>query len=473
MYKVGNMQSSRFRTEKDSLGDVMVPEEAYYGAQTQRAVENFPISGQRFPRPFIKAIGLIKGYSSETNAELGQLDPVLSVAISKAAKEVAEGLLDGEFVVDVYQTGSGTSTNMNANEVIASRANEFLGGKRGDKSPVHPNDHVNKGQSSNDVIPTVIHVAAYMELEENLLPGIERLERALKKKAESFYEVLKIGRTHLQDAVPMRLSQEFGAYATMVRHAGIRIKHSEYFLSELPIGGTAVGTGLNAHPKFGQSLIKKLCERLRYPFRAAEDRFEAMGAKDALVELSGSLKSLAVSLMKIANDVRLLNSGPRCGIGEIQVPSVQPGSSIMPGKVNPVTAEMVCQVAARAIGNDAIVTMAGFSGNLELNTMMPIIAHAILESLSLLTNAMEAFRTKCIEGILSNSERCHYWLEKSLALVTALTPKIGYDKAAGLAKQAYETGKPLKDVLLEEGICSREEAEVLLNPSSMLGEALP
>lgn len=467
------MQQSRFRTERDSLGEVMVPEEAYYGAQTQRAVENFHVSGQRFPRVFIKALGLIKGYASEANAELGQLDPVLADAIGRAAKEVAEGSLDKEFVVDVYQTGSGTSTNMNVNEVIASRANELLGGKKGDRFPVHPNDHVNKGQSSNDVIPTAIHVAAYDELKGSLLPALFRLEGALAKKAESFFDVLKIGRTHLQDAVPMRLSQEFGAYATMLRHAGVRLKHSEYFLEELPIGGTAVGTGLNAHPKFGQAVVEKLQEGLGYPFRTAEDKFEAIGAKDALVELSGALKSLAVSLIKIANDIRLLNSGPRCGIGEIKVPSVQPGSSIMPGKVNPVMAEMVCQVAVRVIGNDAIATLAGFSGNLELNTMMPVLAHSILESLSLLANAMEAFRAKCIENILADSGRCHDWLEKSLALVTALTPQIGYDKAAALVKKAYETGQSLKEVLLEEGIYSKEEAEALLNPVSMLGEALP
>lgn len=461
--------TDRFRKEKDALGEVLVPQEAHWGIQTQRAIENFPISGQRFPRVFLKALGHIKFFAAQTNLELGLLKPEMAEAIQKAAKEVAEGKLDDQFVVDIYQTGSGTSTHMNANEVIASRANELLGTGRGLKFPVHPNDHVNMGQSSNDVIPTAIHIAAYDELRQRLMPSLQKLAKSFEIKVHEFFEILKIGRTHLQDAVPMRLSQEFGAYGTMVRHAMVRLEHAEYFLAEIPIGGTAIGTGLNAHPEFGSCVTRKLAQHFGYPFRQSEDKFEAIGSKDALVELSGALKVLAVSLFKIANDIRILNSGPRCGIGEVRVVALQPGSSIMPGKVNPVIPEVVCQVASRVIGNDATITIGGASGNLELNTMMPVMAHALLESLNLLSNALEVFRTKCLEGLLADSERCLELLEKSLALVTALSPKIGYEKASEIAKKAYDSKKSLKEVLYDERVLSQEEIDRLLDPASMIG----
>lgn len=460
---------SKFRKEKDALGEVLVPKDAYWGVQTQRAVENFPISGQRFPRVFLKALGCIKLFAAQVNHELGLLNPDMGAAIQKAAQEVVEGKFDDQFIVDIYQTGSGTSTNMNANEVIASRANELLGKERGARLPIHPNDHVNMGQSSNDVIPTAIHIAAYDELEQRLLPALKELAGSFSEKAHQCFEILKIGRTHLQDAVPMRLSQELGAYGTMLRHAMVRLEHSEYFLAEIPIGGTAIGTGLNAHSEFGPRVTHKLVQHFGYPFRQAEDKFEAIGSKDALVELSGALKVLAGSLFKMANDLRILNSGPRCGIGEVRVPALQPGSSIMPGKVNPVIPEVVCQVAARVIGNDTTITLGGASGNLELNTMMPVMAHALLESLSLLSNTLEAFRTKCLEGLLADPERCLELLEQSLALVTALSPKIGYERASEIAKEAYNTKRSLKEVLLEKGGLSQEEVDRLLDPASMLG----
>jgi fumarate hydratase class II len=456
-----------FRIESDSMGEMRVPATAYYGAQTARAIENFPISGIRFPRQFIRALGLIKLAAAQANMELGLLPKKIGNAIVKAAKEVVEGKLDEHFVLDIFQTGSGTSTNMNANEVIANRANEILGGKIGDKKPVHPNDHVNMCQSSNDVIPTAIHVSALEMIEKDLLPALKTLHKALAKKAKEFDKIVKIGRTHLQDATPIRLGQEFSGYASMIEHGIRRVEGTRNHLSELAIGGTAVGTGINAHPKFGSLVAKYLTKMTGIKFREAENHFEAQGARDAAVEASGALKTVAVSLMKIANDIRWLGSGPRCGIGEILIPPVQPGSSIMPGKVNPVIAESVCQVAAQVIGNDVTITIAGQSGNFELNVMMPLIAHNLLQSIAILSSVSRVFTEKCIVGIKANKERCEEMIEKSLAMCTVLAPIIGYDEAAKIAKEAYETGKTVRQVALERKILPEDELNRLLDPWSM------
>ncbi|MBI3989261.1 MAG: class II fumarate hydratase, partial [candidate division NC10 bacterium] len=418
-----------YRIEKDSMGEMKVPKDAYFGAQTQRAVENFPMSGRRFPRPFIRALGMIKHAAAKVNKDLGLLDPRLADAIAEAAKEVMEGKLDDQFVVDIFQTGSGTSTNMNANEVIANWAIELLGGAIGSKR-VHPNDHVNLGQSSNDVIPTAIHIAALEGVEQDLLPALKHLHGTLKAKAREFDKVVKIGRTHLQDATPIRLGQEFSGYARQVELGIRRIEQTKSSLAELALGGTAVGTGLNTHPEFPRRVIASLSELTGIPFREAEDHFEAQGAQDALVEASGALKTVAVSLMKIANDIRWLGSGPRCGIGEIMLPEVQPGSSIMPGKVNPVMAESAIQVAAQVIGNDLAITLGGQWGFFELNTMMPLMASNLLESILLLANAMRNFADRCISGIRADEARSAEMIEKSLAMCTALAPVIGYDEAA-------------------------------------------
>jgi fumarate hydratase class II len=436
------------RIESDSMGQMQVPATAYYGAQTARAVENFPISELRFSRAFIRALGLIKKEAAATNQALGLLPANIAEAIQQAAAEVAEGKLDGEFVVDIFQTGSGTSTNMNANEVIANRAGELLGGQRGDKS-VHPNDHVNRGQSSNDVIPSAIHVAALELLERNLLPSLRKLHTALVKKTEEFRDIKKIGRTHLQDATPMRLGQEFSGYASQVEHGIRRIQAAEDNLGELALGGTAIGTGINTHPEFARRTIAGLARATGLKLREAVNHFEAQGAIDACVELSGALKTVAVSLTKIANDIRWLGSGPRCGLGELRLPATQPGSSIMPGKVNPVMCEMVLQVAAQVIGNDATVTFAGTFGALELNTMLPVTAYNLLQSIELLASASEVFARRCIEGLEADEKRCEENIEKSLALVTPLAPVIGYDQAARIAKVAYESGRTVREVARE------------------------
>jgi fumarate hydratase class II len=458
-----------FRVERDSMGDVRVPAGAYYGATTRRAHENFPISGVRFPRTFLRALGMIKRASAEVNEELGLLEPRLARAITQAAQEVEEGRLDGEFVLDVFQTGSGTSTNMNANEVIANRAIEILGGTRGSRSPVHPNDHVNLGQSSNDVIPTATHLAAVLAITEKLEPALERLEAALRAKAREFADVVKAGRTHLQDATPVTLGQEFGGYATQVAHARRRIDEALEDLTELALGGTAVGTGLNAHPEFAGRVIARLGERTGVPLREAEDHFEAQGARDAVVQASGALKTLAVSLTKIANDVRLLASGPRCGLGEIALPATQPGSSIMPGKVNPVMAEALLQACAQAIGNDLAVTLGGQNGAFELNTAMPLMARNVLESIEILANAADAFRARCVEGITADEQRCRDLADRTLMLTTALAPAIGYDRAAALAKEALETGETLAAVAARRKVLPQEELDRLLDPMAMTG----
>jgi fumarate hydratase class II len=443
---------------------MQVPASAYYGAQTARAVENFPISNLRFPRSFIHALGLIKKHAALTNQELGGLPAPLAAAIVQAAQEVADGKWDGEFVLDIFQTGSGTSTNMNANEVIANRAIELLGGKRGGKQ-VHPNDHVNRGQSSNDVIPTAIHLAALEALERRLIPALGVLREALQRKANEFHVVLKIGRTHLQDATPIRLGQEFGGYASQVQHGLERLRAAQKNLGELALGGTAVGTGINTHPDFARRTIARLAAEMNLPLREAANHFEAQGGRDAVVEASGALKTLAVSLIKIANDIRLLGSGPRLGLGELKLPATQPGSSIMPGKVNPVMCEMVLQVCAQVLGNDAAITFSGSFGNFELNVMMPVMAHNLLQSIELLATASDVFARRCIAGLEVDREKCLSNLELSLSNCTVLAPVIGYDKAAKIAKVAFETNRTVRQVALEISGLDKARLDELLDPA--------
>ncbi len=454
---------SKTRIETDSLGEVEVPANAYYGAQTERARQNFPVSGLRFPRRFIAALGMIKGEAAAVNAEQGRLDAELARAIRQAAGEVAKGEHDDHFPLDIFQTGSGTSSNMNANEVISNRAIEILGGELGSKSPVHPNDHVNAGQSSNDVIPTAIHVSAYGAVAEDLLPALDHLALALEAKAEEFDDVVKIGRTHLQDAVPVRLGQEFAGYARQVRNGIARLESSQTRLAELALGGTAVGTGLNAPPGFAEQVIARLAERTGHPFVQAPNLFEALAAKDAAVETSGALKTVAVSLTKIANDIRWLGSGPRCGIGEISLPSLQPGSSIMPGKVNPVIPESVLMVAAQVIGNDATIAAGGMSGVFELNVMMPVIAYNLLQSAECLANASRLLADRCVSGLTANRERAREMVETSLAMVTSLAPKIGYDRAAEIAKEAFATGRTVRELAREKGVLPDDELDRALD----------
>jgi fumarate hydratase class II len=461
------MSTGEFRIEKDSMGEVRVPARRLYGAQTQRALENFPISGLRFSREFIRAMGQIKLAAATANTELGLLDSRLGEAIVRASQEVADGTLDEEFPLDIFQTGSGTSTNMNVNEVIANRAAQMLGGVVGSKKPVHPNDHVNMGQSSNDVIPTAMHVSAMESIEKALVPALQRLQAALARKAQDFDSIVKIGRTHLQDATPVRLGQEFGGYTRQIELGIHRLEKLRDTLSELPFGGTAVGTGINTDPRFPAKAIDQLSKITGMPFREAANHFEAQGAKDAIVEASGTLKTIAVSLTKIANDIRWLGSGPRCGIGEIHLPETQPGSSIMPGKVNPVIAESVLMVAAQVIGNDAVITVAAEAGNFELNVMMPVMAHNLLESIRLLAASAVNFADRCIAGIEANEERCNEMIEKSLAMCTALAPEIGYDAAAAIAHESYKTGKTVREIAVEKKILSPERLKELLDPMRM------
>jgi fumarate hydratase class II len=457
-----------YRIERDSMGPVKVPKEAYYGAQTQRAIENFPISGWRFQGELIHALGLIKYASANVNFELDLLKKRIAKAIKQASREVMEGRWDKQFVLDIFQTGSGTSTNMNANEVIANRANEILRSNKGSYRPIHPNDHVNLGQSSNDVFPSAIHIASVSLLHQKLLPALTGLHKSLRDKDREFHSILKIGRTHLQDATPIRLGQEFGGYARQVELGIQRIQNAMNFLSELPLGGTAVGTGINTHPLFAKKVISILNKETDYHFSEAVNHFEAQGARDALVEMSGTLKTAAVSLIKIANDIRWLGSGPRCGIGEILLPETQPGSSIMPGKVNPVIPESLIQVCAQVIGNDSAITLAGLSGNLELNVMMPLIAYNLLQSIHLLSNAVYNFSKRCIQGLKADHKRCEEMVEKSLALATALTPKIGYEEAARIVKKAYVQDKTIRQVIEEENLFSKEELKSLLDAQSMI-----
>ncbi|MDY6791141.1 MAG: class II fumarate hydratase [Thermodesulfobacteriota bacterium] len=452
-----------FREEKDTMGTVRVPRNAYFGAQTQRAVENFPISDLRLPLAFIYALAVIKNYSARVNFELGLLDAEISEAIMQAAREVRDGKFDDQFVVDVFQTGSGTSTNMNMNEVIASRANEMMTGKKAGKSPVHPNDHVNLGQSSNDVIPSALHISALISIKDRLIPSLQLLHKTILQKEKEFGEISKIGRTHLQDAVPMTLGQEFSGYARQVELGIQRVTAVEERLAELALGGTAIGTGLNSHAEFAGRVIAHIGEYTKLPFKSAKNRFEAQAARDAAVETSGVLKTLAVSLVKIANDIRWLASGPRCGLGEINIPSLQPGSSIMPGKVNPVIPEAVIQVAAQVAGNDTAIMIGGQGGHFELNAMLPVIAYNLLQSIDLLSSAAEVFATKCLSGVSANHDKCASNIEKSLALATGLVPHIGYDKAAAIAKKAHESGKTIREIASKENILLESELARIFN----------
>ncbi len=455
------------RTERDSMGEVSVPDGAYYGASTQRAVDNFPISNLRFSRRFIWALGLIKGSAARVSGPKGYVDAEKADAIARAADEVRDGTWDAQFVLDIFQTGSGTSTNTNANEVIANRATELLGGTFTEAKLAHPNDHVNFGQSSNDVIPAAIHIAAAAAIRDDLLPALGRLGDALGAKADEFGDVVKSGRTHLMDATPVTLGQEFGGYAAQIRKGAARLEKVLPELDELALGGTAVGTGLNAPDGFPAAVIADMAAITGFPFREADDHFEAQAAKDATVSASGALKTVAQSMFKIANDLRWLSSGPRTGIAEIQLPSLQPGSSIMPGKVNPVMSEMVMQVAAQVIGNDVAITWGGANGNFELNVMMPLIAHNLLESISLLANAADNFREKCVEGVVANVERARALAEANIIVVTALNPHIGYDNGAIAAKEAFATGRNVRDIVVEKGWLSAEQVDELLDIKRM------
>lgn len=465
-------KEERMRTERDSMGEVQVPADAYYGAQTQRARDNFRISDRRFPRAMIRALGLIKGAAAHVNRELGLLDETIAEAVEQAAREVEKGELDEHFVLDVFQTGSGTSTNMNTNEVVANRATEILGGELGSRM-VHPNDHVNMGQSSNDVIPTAIHVAVATTIEEILLPGLRRLHAALVAKAEEFDDVVKIGRTHLQDATPVRLGQEFSGWARQVELAVRRVDGCRASVGELALGGTAVGTGLNTDPSFAAGVIDRISDATGIDFREAENHFEAQGAQDALLETSGAVRTAAVSLMKVANDIRWLGSGPRCGLGELKLPAVQPGSSIMPGKVNPVIAESVVQVAAQVQGNDLTVGLGNQWGYFELNLMLPVMASNLLESVDILGRSAENLAVRCVEGIEADRDRIEAMIEQSLAMVTALAPVLGYDKAAAIAKESYETGRTVREIAREKQLVSEEELEEILDPRRMTEPGVP
>lgn len=456
-----------YRAEKDFLGEVKVPKEAYWGVQTQRAVENFPVSGLRLQRRFIRAQGIIKLAAARANVKVGHLDKKVGEAIVEAAGEVLEGKLDDHFVVDVYQAGAGTSQNMNVNEVIANRANEILGAKLGVYDPVHPNDHVNMAQSTNDTIHVAIHIAALEAVTQDLLPALESLFSALRGKAEEFDDVVKIGRTHLQDAVPIRLGQEFAGYASMVEHNIARIRDASDALRELVIGGTAVGTGLNAHPSYPDFSIAEINRQTGLDFRRPDNMFEAMQNTDATVEMSGALKTLAVSLTKIANDLRLLGSGPRAGLAEIRLPPVQPGSSIMPGKVNPVMAEMLNMVAFQVLGNDATITYASQAGQLELNVMMPVIAYNLLQSIEITARAVHTFVERCVRGIEADREKCMSYVEWSTAMATALSPRLGYERAAEIAKRAFAEGRTVREIAIQEGGIDEGELGRLLRADRM------
>ena len=460
------MATSDYRIERDTLGEMKVPADALYGASTQRAVENFPVSGLRFPRRFIRALGAIKMTAAQVNMALGLLDERIGTAVERAAREVMEGELDDEFVVDIFQTGSGTSTNMNANEVIANRATQILGGAIGSKE-VHPNDHVNMGQSSNDVIPTASHVASATAAIDDLLPALRKLHEALDAKAREFADVVKAGRTHLQDATPVMLGQEFSGYASQIEHGIRRVENVLPHLSELAIGGTAVGTGLNADPEFAGRVCSGLSQLLDHEFVEAPNHFEAQAARDALVEASGALKTVAVSMSKIANDIRWLATGPRTGLSEISIPATQPGSSIMPGKVNPVIPEAVRQVAAQVMGNDTTIMIGGQSDNFELNVMIPVMTYNLLQSIDILANVSHIFVERCITGIEANRETCREYAELSPALATALAPVIGYDKSAKIAKDALAKGKTIRELVIEEGLMDAKEADRVLDPAKM------
>jgi len=463
---------AQYRIEKDSMGEVQVPADALYGAQTQRAADNFPISELRFQRRFIEALGVVKKAAAQANFELGLLDERKARAIIESADEVIRGSLDEHFVLDIFQTGSGTSTNMNANEVIANRASEKLGGERGSKL-VHPNDDVNMSQSSNDVIPTAMHVAGRVAIERELVPALSALQESLERKAREFDDVLKSGRTHLMDATPVRLGQEFAGYASQIHHCVRRLRNASNELAELALGGTATGTGINRHKDFPARAIALIGEETGLAFREAENHFEAQGAKDAYVSASGALNTLAVALMKIANDIRHLASGPTSGLAEIRLPAVQPGSSIMPGKVNPVMSEATMMVCARVMGNHTTITICGQHGNFELNVMMPVAAYAFLESVTILANVCDAFRTKCVDGIEADRERCRELLELNPSIATALNAAIGYDRASQVAKKAASERRSVRDVIRELGILSEAEIDRILDVRDMTEPGIP
>ncbi len=461
-----------YRIEKDSLGEVQVPAGAYYGAQTQRAKDNFPISGQVFPRRFLQALGVVKQSAAVANNRLGLLDDEKTSAIVQSAQKVVDGELDADFPLDIYQTGSGTSTNMNANEVIANHASELLGGERGSKL-VHPNDDVNMSQSSNDVIPTVLHVAARVAIENELLPALEKFESALIKKSQEFDDVVKSGRTHLMDATPVRLGQEFGGYAAQINRCIARLENSSDELAEVALGGTATGTGINRHPDFPSIAIEEINNRAGLVFREADNHFEAQGAKDAYVSTAGALNTLAVALLKIVNDIRHLSSGPTSGLSEIRLPAIQPGSSIMPGKVNPVMSEAVMMVCARVMGNNVTVTVGGQHGNFELNVMMPVMASAMLESIGMLTGACDAFRKNCLDGIEADRYRCQELLELNPSIATALNGAIGYDDASKVAKKAAAEKISVREAAKALGLLNDEQLDSLLNVRDMTEPGIP
>jgi len=456
---------SNYRIETDSMGEVKVPKDAYYGAQTQRAVDNFPVSGVRFSREFIEALGLVKKNAAKVNADLGELDKGIAEAIQKAASEVAEGRFDEDFPIDIFQTGSGTSTNMNANEIIAKRANELKGDDI--NTDIHPNDHVNYGQSSNDVIPTSIRIAAILAVENNLIPALEHLKKAFKEKGEEFADVVKTGRTHLMDAMPVTIKQEFDGYARQMELGVERLESALDRVTELPQGGTAVGTGLNTNPNFGAEMAKALSEEVDADLSEAQNHFEAQATVDAPAELSSQLKTIATGLMKIGNDLRWMNSGPNSGIGEIHLEALQPGSSIMPGKINPVIEESVTMVCAQVIGNDSAITVAGQSGNFELNVMLPVVAHNLLESVNILGNAVRNLADRSVSRLSVNKERVADMVGRNPVLVTALNPLIGYDKAAKIAKKAFAENRPVKEVAREMTDLSDEELDQALDPIKM------
>ncbi len=456
------------RTEHDSMGEMQVPRHALYGAQTRRAELNFPISGRRMPAPFIRALARIKRAAARVNCELGLLSGELAGYIEQAATEIIEGEHAEQFVVDVFQTGSGTSTNMNMNEVIANRAIQLSGGRVGSKKPVHPNDHVNLGQSSNDTIPAALHIAIAVSLARDLLPAMDMLSQVLGAKAEAFYGVIKIGRTHLQDATPIRMGQVFSGYRTQAEDCRTRMEACTGPLSELALGGTAVGTGLNAHPEFGARVAAALAAETGIAFCEARDHFSAQATKDAVVMTAAALKTSAISIAKIANDIRLLGSGPRCGLGELRLPEIQPGSSIMPGKVNPVICESMMQVSAFVVGADAAIAHAAATlSNFELCVAMPLMAHELLEAMRIMANACRTFCTHCLQDLEVETERCNEQVERSLAMCTALAPVIGYDRAAAIAKEAYTSGRTVREVAMEQDVMEPEKLTRLLDPAGM------
>ena len=456
------------REEKDSMGKILVPDDVYYGAQTQRAVENFQISDRRIPKTLIRSLGIIKKSAAITNYKLKKINFKTKNAIVKSCNEIISGKHDNQFVVDIFQTGSGTSTNMNTNEVISNRANEILGHKIGQKFPVHPNDHVNLGQSSNDTFPTSINLAICLELKEKLYPELNALSKSLRKKVSKFKNIIKIGRTHLQDATPITLGQEFSGYLNMVENSIARIKDSEKYVRSLAQGGTAVGTGINTHPQFGKLVSQELSKETGIKFKEAKNHFEAQATQDSVLQVSGSIRGLAVSMSKIANDIRLLGSGPRAGIGELNIPSVQPGSSIMPGKVNPVICESLIQVSAQVMANDHAVCLGAQGSFFELNVMMPMIASNILESIEIISNGIKMFNRKLIINLEANQNVCSGYIEGSLAMCTSLVPVIGYDKSAKIAYKAFKQNETVREIILEENILEKEVVDKLLDHKNMI-----